>query len=64
MTSAFNVSPLTIYHTKHAKPNITPRPKIPSFLKNSDYISRLTINREMSYVKKMVARCRMSDACQ
>ena len=45
-------------------PDSTPRTKIPSFLKNSDYILRLTIDPEVNYVKKLVTRCRMSDACR
>ncbi len=64
MTSAFNVSPLKIYHTRHFKPNITPQPKISSFLKNSDYILRPTIDLEEDNVQKMATRCRMSNACR
>ncbi len=65
-TSHFTLhtSHATIYHTEHPKPNFTPRTKIPSFLTNSDYILRLTIDPEVDYVKKLVTRCRMSDACR
>ncbi len=48
----FPTSHATIYHTKHSKPNITPRTKISSFLTNSDYILRPTIDLEEDMSQK------------